>query len=259
LFARWIHDTYTITYNINGGSGTTPNSQPVNVGSSTTLRAGSGFTKTDSIFDGWNTNSSGTGTNYVPGFSFTPSNDTTLYAKWIPVGGVDGGTLTYGGQSYNTVIIGGKRWMAENLNFITSNSWCYQINPDHCAVYGRLYTWDAAISVCPSSWRLPTRDDWNDLVSITGNNAGTKLKSKAGWDSGGNGTDVFGFSALPGGLYNGNATIVFANMTFRGYWWSNTESGGTRAWQQTIDFSRDDVQEINGFKDYGYSVRCLEE
>jgi len=256
LFARWIHDTYTITYNINGGSGTTPNSQPVNVGSSTTLRAGSGFTKTDSIFDGWNTNSSGTGTNYVPGFSFTPSNDTTLYAKWIPVGGVDGGTLTYGSQSYRTVIIGGKRWMAKNLNFITSDSWCYQYVASRCDTYGRLYTWAAAMSACPSGWRLPTRDDWNDLVSIAGSNAGTKLKSQIGWSTGSGsilGTDEFGFSALPGG--DGFLNInLFNGVGIAGYWWS----GGT-AYRQEMRFNRDDVQGISTSGNNGYSVRCLEE
>jgi len=76
--------TYTVTYNPNGGSGTIPDSQTVQSGSSVQLRSGSGLSKSSFIFGGWNTNTSGTGTNYSAGSSFTPTSDITLYAKWDP-------------------------------------------------------------------------------------------------------------------------------------------------------------------------------
>ena len=74
--------TYTVTFNANGGSGTVPSYQTANSGSSITLPYGSGLTKSGYYFGGWNTNSSGTGSNYSAGESFTVTGNITLYARW---------------------------------------------------------------------------------------------------------------------------------------------------------------------------------
>jgi len=80
LYARW---NYTVTFNINGGTGTAPAAQAVNPGGTTTLPGNTGFSRTGYTFSGWNTNSSGTGTNYTAGDSYEPSSAAvTLYAKW---------------------------------------------------------------------------------------------------------------------------------------------------------------------------------
>ncbi|MDR0706950.1 MAG: InlB B-repeat-containing protein [Treponema sp.] len=60
-----------MTYNVNGGSGTTPSSQTANSGATITLASGSGLTKSGSTFSGWNTNESGTGTSYAANSSYT--------------------------------------------------------------------------------------------------------------------------------------------------------------------------------------------
>ena len=49
---------------------------------SITLPAASTVSRQYYTFGGWNTNSSGTGTNYNAGASYTPSANGTLYAKW---------------------------------------------------------------------------------------------------------------------------------------------------------------------------------
>ena len=79
LYAMWY---CTVTYNINGGSGTTPGAQTANAGSSITLHTGSGLSRSGYTFGGWNTNTSGTGTNYSAGSSYNVTGNTTLYAKW---------------------------------------------------------------------------------------------------------------------------------------------------------------------------------
>ena len=90
LYAHWNNavttTTYTVTYNANGGSGTVPASQTAQSSSAITLPNGTGLTKSGFTFNGWNTNSSGTGTIYQPGESYTVTGNITLYANWVSAG-----------------------------------------------------------------------------------------------------------------------------------------------------------------------------
>ncbi len=83
LYAKWTPNTYTVSYNANGGSGA-PSSQTKTYGVNLTLSS-TKPTRTGYTFNGWNTNSSGTGTNYASGGSYTANANVTLYAKWTPV------------------------------------------------------------------------------------------------------------------------------------------------------------------------------
>ena len=173
-------------------------------------------------------------------------------------------TDTRGGiiQSYRTVKIEDLTWMAENLNLNTLDSWCYDDVFSNCNIYGRMYTWDAAMSACPSGWLLPTREDWNNLVLAVGDNAGTKLKSETGYNPNeyvnGNGTDEFGFSALPGG-YLTEENHFFDHVGNWGYWWSATELGSDYAYKRVMGFSIDSVDEYWNFKEFAFSVRCVKD
>ena len=139
------------------------------------------------------------------------------------------------GQVYKTVEIGSQTWMAENLNYDynyrTAHSYCYA---DSCSKYGRLYTWSATVDsaavfstagkgcgchasrspsggivrgVCPVGWHVPSLSEFQTLISYVGGYrvAGANLKSTSGWKSNsqyvGNGSDSYGFSALPAGVY----------------------------------------------------------
>jgi len=73
--------TYTISYNANGGTGA-PSSQTKTSGNTLTLTS-TKPTRSGYTFQNWNTNSSGTGTSYSSGGSFTTDADTTLYAIWL--------------------------------------------------------------------------------------------------------------------------------------------------------------------------------
>jgi uncharacterized protein (TIGR02145 family) len=163
------------------------------------------------------------------------------------------------GQTYRTVNIGKLTWMAENLNFQTDSSWCYDDADSNCVKYGRLYTWEAAVKACPSGWRMPTDDEWVILIEEAGGYEGgadMRLKSKAGWNDcsgeSGNGTDEFGFSALPGGYRNYNGTFYVAGII--GIWWSFYNSPTFR----TVFCSNKKMLFLmNNSKNHGLSVRCV--
>lgn len=76
--------TYYIDYYPNGGTPTTPVTQSVTSGSSVSIYTISqaGFSRSGYTFTGWNTNTSGTGTSYSPGQSYSPSRNISLYAQW---------------------------------------------------------------------------------------------------------------------------------------------------------------------------------
>ena len=124
--------------------------------------------------------------------------------------------------------IGDQCWFAENLRTtvyaddssipeVTDNSaWSglstgarcdYNNDAANVAAYGRLYNWFAVTNVaglCPNGWHVPTDGEWTaleDYITAQGfsGTEGTALKSTSWLVHGGNGTDDFGFSALPGG------------------------------------------------------------
>ncbi len=80
---------------------------------------------------------------------------------------IEGNTLkdNRDGKSYQLKSVGGKMWMAEDLNFETGNSMCFGGDNDNCAKYGRLYTFAAATRVCPGGWRLPNREEAQTVLN----------------------------------------------------------------------------------------------
>lgn len=128
------------------------------------------------------------------------------------------GTMTdpRDGKTYKTVKIGDQVWMAENLNYKTTYSKCYDDNQQNCTKYGRLYGRQSVSQACPNGWHLPeslefiilfnefdlrtfkqsvSKKDTFDFIE----NAGNYLKSTTGWNNNGNGSNLAGFSAIPGG------------------------------------------------------------
>ncbi len=167
------------------------------------------------------------------------------------------GTLTddRDGKTYKTVVIGKQTWMAENLNFETRFSYCYENNDENCAKYGRLYKWEFAMEACPAGWGVPSLEEFQALVAAVGGlpMAGKVLKSTEGWKDGGNGTDEYGFSALPAGYMQEDST--FHNEGEYAQFWST--SGTTKMYQLEFFFDRDSSYLFGIYKEYGLSVRCL--
>ena len=187
--------------------------------------------------------------------------------------------------------------MAENLNFETAGSFCPEGDSRNCKRLGRLYSWAEAKSVCPEGWRLPTKEDFEALVSATSrkaaqslspsivqsssqslahsrddnlgtvpsasnaiqnDHAGLALKARDGWFKKGNGSDALGFRALPAG-YRG-ADGKFDGIGGYAYFWSATEdpeNSESNAFYLFLSFSSD-AASINAFAKEDYrSVRCV--
>jgi uncharacterized protein (TIGR02145 family)/uncharacterized repeat protein (TIGR02543 family) len=83
LYAKWIL-VYTVTYNVNGGSGTVPvDPNTYSNGSTVSVLSGSGLSRTNYTFSGWNTQADTLGTSYLGGQQFfMGSVNVNLYAKW---------------------------------------------------------------------------------------------------------------------------------------------------------------------------------
>jgi uncharacterized protein (TIGR02145 family) len=167
------------------------------------------------------------------------------------------------GNKYKTVVIGNKTWMAENLNYGTggrSNLKSLAKDPNNGTAYrkkyGKLYNWETAETICPAGWRLPSLQEWDDLIAMAGGEkvAGKVLKSKNGWAV--NGTDEYGFSALPGGFETDNDTYLHigGDGAIGCWWWTdgNLLCIGARSYCETGIY-KNDVNNV-----FGASVRCVQ-
>ena len=92
LYAQWAPNTYAVTYDANGGEGTTEAQSKV-YGEPLTLQ-NNAFTREGYVFLNWNTSADGSGTAYQEGASYTEDTAATLYAIWAP----DSYTVSYDGN-----------------------------------------------------------------------------------------------------------------------------------------------------------------
>ena len=142
------------------------------------------------------------------------------------------------GNVYKTVILSGKRWMAENLRYkdevntknLKTNISCYANEDKNCEIAGVYYTWTAAMDidskwsngsapstltayphqgVCPNGWHIPTWEEWEAIKIYDYDRPITAL-------------DTNGFSALRvNSISHGNSS--YGN--FVACYWSSDHSG----------------------------------
>jgi len=178
--------------------------------------------------------------------------------------------------------IGTQMWMTKNLNVSTFRNgdpipeaksdeewkraaenkqpaWCYFNNdPANGEKYGKLYNWYAVNDqrgLAPVGYHIPSYAEWTRLVDYLGSGAGTKMKSKSGWEKNGNGTNSSGFSGLPGGGRFSDGT--FYDVGKGGYWWSFSETNTYAAWDRELSYGNDSLDRYYYSKGGGFSVRCL--
>ena len=197
------------------------------------------------------------------------------------------------GKEYEIAQIGRQIWLAENLNFQTTaeslnKGVCYGENPSNCNVYGMLYDWATAMglpnncnftdedpcspqadlwgAICPPDFYIPKNDDWQKLVDYAGGNsiAGNRLKSTSGWSFNGNGTDSYGFNALPGGYYYqlqdgfSEGPDNKENKNSVAKWWTNTQQPKPNAYFWMMISSDTEIRNYHQSKGPNKAyVRCL--
>ena len=166
------------------------------------------------------------------------------------------------GKSYKTVVIGGKTWMAENLNFATDSSFCYDDTPANCTKYGRLYQESDAVKACPEGWRIPTADDWMELRNTAesewSNDLRSILEDEETWEINPMidpvPMNLIGFAARAGGYraktgqYDGEGT--------KAYFWGESNMN-YYAWILSKQYELDKESIMRGY--FAYSVRCVKD
>jgi uncharacterized protein (TIGR02145 family) len=164
-------------------------------------------------------------------------------------------------QTYKTVKIGSQVWMSENLAFETATSICSEM--EYLTLYGCLYSWDEAKTACPGGWHLPSQAEWNTLIEFVGDSAtaGKILKATIKWSDKGHykdGTDDYGFTALPGGVrlpQKGKTHQSFVNSG--AFFWSATEVDDDESITLVLRYENDAATLFENYKDAGVSVRCV--
>ncbi len=173
------------------------------------------------------------------------------------------------GKSYRTLQIGQQCWMAENLNYATALSMCYDDNEENCNIYGRLYRSQSA-NVCPGGWHLPSSGEFSALTNFLGgvSIAGGKMKTTGTFESGTGlwnapntgATNASGFSALPAGVH------IMSPMPpnyqylhqYTHFWSSTTNEWGDR-YSISLSHSSSQVTSFYTYEPDSWSVRCIKD
>jgi uncharacterized protein (TIGR02145 family) len=230
-------------------------------------------------------------TRYIWAYSSTCNSDpSSLVSTTSACGGTcpDIPSVTYSGQTYNTVQIGTQCWLRESLNVGvqingTANQtddgiiqkYCYADVSANCEIYGGLYQWNETMAylttpgsqgICPSGWHVPTDAEWCTLSTFldatvncssiggSGTNAGYEMKSAIGWDTGGNGSNSSGFTALPSGVRYSN---YYDGKGWASDMWTST-STSPGAYYRVIGLGSEIGRYNSDLEDgHGFAVRCV--
>ncbi len=165
------------------------------------------------------------------------------------------------GKVYKIVEIDDQTWMAENMAFENYDVTCKADDSDTDFVnkYGCLYTFEDAIKVCPSGWRLPSKEELEGLLDKAGENdeeQSANLRAQS-WARG---NDTLGFAAIPAGQWQASNDSYNYQNTYA-YIWSGTShpQNPLAAYYLAINSSNPTNKATVSYntKSNALSVRCI--
>ncbi len=161
------------------------------------------------------------------------------------------------------IAIGSQIWMTTNIattiGIDGSSLTCYANtaeDPDFVKNYGCLYTFADALKVCPTGWHLPEKEEFDTLLTNSGNSEKKRainLKAKSWLDNElGPGLDKYGFAVLPAGYYLSGS---YSKFGLSAGFWPSTVHDDSHAY---LLYVRSNSAKM-GYDDMtmAYSVRCL--
>lgn len=179
------------------------------------------------------------------------------------------------GNVYPIVTIGNQTWMAENLRVSRARdgtfieSFCYNESGGNCEELGRLYPWDAAMSisslepgidVCPEGWHVPTDTEWKELeifmgmTSFDANNTGWRGTIQGDMLKMGGSS---GFNAIMAG-YRSSWDGEYKHKDTHAYFWTATEFGAPdKAYARVLSVLKSSIERLELPFSNAYSVRCI--
>lgn len=194
-----------------------------------------------------------------------------------------GNTVNIGGKEYPYIEMDGKLWIAKNLDFVwagltvgdtgspttpaanyyDNDESTYGWNGKQC---GLLYNFEAYKSlrdnnILPDGWRVVNRNDWDSLMTFLGGSSGSAKKLKAldnsvggTWPTSWNGTDLYGFDALPSGYSLSGSNFGGIGEYF--YVWVEYPNSNDKRFQR-FSSGDDPFGTYNG--NWGYSIRLVKD
>jgi len=185
----------------------------------------------------------------------------------------------YDGNVYNTVEIGNQVWLKENLKSLHYSDGteipgvvAYDNDENMAEVYGRLYTWSAAMrnskeegaqGIAPDGWHIPSDAEWKELENFLGGAsvAGGKMKVTGTeyWSAPNTGADnSSGFSGLPGGEYDAHyLPHIFQLLNTAAVFWTSTQVTSTKARERFLSHNTKACSKYDWYKNMKYSIRCV--
>ena len=161
----------------------------------------------------------------------------------------DGEKLVLGGKEYKTIKINNQLWMTENLELLVKDSWFYDDNALYGPQFGRLYSWEAALEACPKGWRLPSVEDWEQLISFYGGETDAYHQLLKGGES--------KLNIVFGGYRN--AKGGFFSMERAADYWTSTPAGEVNSWLFYLIMKNDKVFKTMDDQRCGFSVRYIKD
>lgn len=206
-------------------------------------------------------------------------------------------TVTYAGQTYQTVYIGNQCWFKQNLNVGTPladastmptlgngsvEKWCYNNDVNICNTDGGLYTWAEANQlgvgcdtaslcqpslpsqgICPVGWHIPSDAEFKTLEIFLG--MSPAVVDNINWRGTDQGSQLS--TQTLNGTNSSGFTALMAGIraigntylyrTNNAYFWTASEISTTDAWPRALGSLNAQVYRLSYAKTYGWSVRCV--